>query len=148
MTTSQMTDAERMAQLDDRLTPKRVDLSLHGGSHTLTYLLDGRYFTVERIRPDFPRVADDAELRMKSSADAKLRARRQEIDRQTREARCEQYLIEALLTNGMITFGVEFQSYLRVNHLDDTEPTNRSYYDAKKAFVTVWLRLTAIIAGE
>lgn len=158
MTSSPTTDSERMTELDARFTPQRVDLNLHGGSHTLTYLLDGQYYTAERIRPDFPKVSDDAKLTL-TSRDCpeanELRKRRGKVamdgavrSAPSTEERCESDMILDLLGELELTFGGYFQKYLLHRRLDDVEPTNKSYYEAKKTFTTVWLRLAEIIAGE
>ncbi len=156
--TASTTD-DRMAELNARFTPQRVDLSLHGGSVTITFLLDGRYYTAERIRPDFPAVPDDAKLvfagSIYSPGGDRLDDRRLEVENTgvsrryfLPEERCELKLILDLLRKRDQTFGPAFQAYLISCRLDDVEPTNRSYYEALKVFTTVWLRLEKIITGK
>src|SRR5687768_9146109 len=118
-------NTERTADFANRFSPKLVDLNSHGNNITITFLLDGKYYTAERIRPDFASIAGDTKLEV-GALGALLNDRRQEIGRMTtREARCEQFLLDGLLLDGEITFDVEFEAYLRDHRLEGVEPTNK-----------------------
>lgn len=135
----------------NRFTPELVDLNAHGSSISATILIDGKYYTAINLRPDFTEPDGDAELALPETNRevmiATLRERHQAVGTLVREDRCEQWLINQVLENDQVVFSLCWRSYLEYVGLNDVEPSNRSYYDAMKTFVTVWHRLTNVVAS-
>jgi hypothetical protein len=150
-------EAVREAELKERITPQLVNLDKHGGSSwTITILLDGRYFTVKRARPDFPAISDDAELRLPTTPQGEdaLRTRRVELVRDdtlegaSPDRGCELRLIWLMQAKGVVRFDYAWRQYRQYCRIADAEPTNPAYHHALKRFTEAWLRLDQLLQPE
>jgi hypothetical protein len=147
----------REAELRERITPQLVNLDRHSGSSwTITVLLDGRYFTVERARPDFPAISDDAALKLPTTPQGEdaLRTRRAELVRDdtlegaSPDRGCEFRLISSMQANGVVTFGYAWRQYRQYCRIADAEPTTPAYHRALRRFTEAWLRLDQLLQPE
>lgn len=151
-----MTSGMTEEHLRGHITPQLVNLEFHGESVTVTFLVGGNYYTVERVRPDFPTVSDDTVLERPTEEPGmtRLNKRRVALVEETRksgrtpEHACALALIYVLNRDHAVAYGTAWQEYLRSQHPDGVEPTNPAYYHAKRRFTTAWLNLTELLRTE
>ena len=119
-----------------------------GQSVTFTVLIDGRYYTAERVRPDFPHIDEKVTLVL-SDGDTATREGLADIQNgvgiedSRLEARIEWTLLERLLKGEPVAFGDFISAY--VSNYGVVSAASPEYYEALKILTTVWLRTAALL---
>ncbi|MBL8159521.1 hypothetical protein JNJ66_03630 [Candidatus Saccharibacteria bacterium] len=133
------------------LTPQVVNLEFHGSTITVTLLLNDLYYTLERVRPDFPALAGQRLEMPGQNVDevcSRLRNRYHDVSKASLDGRSERHIIGELLAEDIAFFDKVLAAFLDSNCMTDLKPSDRRYYDLVKSYAAAWQRVAQLIAGE